>query len=134
MSASPRWQHQLKWLLLATVAASILHYADNLLYFEQYPEPPWINRSMVDAFWFMMTPLAWIGYGLIRSGCHHSGTLALLAYAAGNLLSLGHYRYAPMCSIDPRINTLILLEAVLACALVSFLVVPYWLTRGLART
>lgn len=125
VNASNRWLRGLKWLLFATVAGSILHYADNLLFFEQYPEPPWLNRSMIDAFWFLMTPLAWIGYRLIRRGSHHAGTLALLGYVAGNLLALGHYRYAPMCSIAPRINTFILLEAVLASVLAIFLIFPY---------
>jgi hypothetical protein len=50
VNASTRWLRGLKWLLVATVAGSILHYADNLLFFEQYPEPPWINRSMIDEF------------------------------------------------------------------------------------
>jgi len=126
VNASKRWLHGLKWLLFTTVAGSILHYADNLFFFEQYPEPPWINRSMIDAFWFLMTPLAWIGYRLIRRGSRHAGTLVLLGYVACNLLALGHYRYAPMCSIAPRINTLILLEAVLASVLAIFLIFPYF--------
>lgn len=125
VSASARWQRSLKWLLSATVAGSILHYADNLLFFEQYPEPPWINRTMIDVFWFLMTPLAWIGYRLIRRGSHRAGTLVLLVYVGCNLLALGHYRYAPMCSVAPRINAFILLEAVLACVLAAFLIFPY---------
>ena len=39
MSVSARWLRGLQWLLVATVASSIVHYADNLLFFEQYPEP-----------------------------------------------------------------------------------------------
>ncbi len=120
-----RWQRGLKLLLFATVAGSILHYADNLLFFERYPEPSWINRSMIDAFWFLMTPLAWIGYRLIRRGSRHAGTLVLLGYVACNLLALGHYRYAPMCSVAPRVNTFILLEAALARVLAAFLIFPY---------
>jgi hypothetical protein len=126
VNASKRWLRGLKWLLLATVAASILHYADNLLFFEEYPEPAWINRSLIDAFWFVMTPLAWIGYLLIRRGSGRAGTLVLLVFVGCNLLTLGHYRYAPMCSIGPRINTLIVLEAVLASVLALFLILPYF--------
>lgn len=125
MKASENWYIGLKWLLVAIVVSSILHYADNLLYFEEYPEPPWINRAMVDAFWFFMTPLAWIGYRLVRTGRHHTGTLVLLVYVACNLLTLGHYQYAPMYSIDARIHFFILLEAALACLLFVFLCTPY---------
>lgn len=52
---------RLGWVLLATAISSILHYVDNLLFFHDYPEPPWINRSMIDAFWLVMTPLAVAG-------------------------------------------------------------------------
>lgn len=125
MTAPAHWQRGLEWLLLATVAGSVLHYADNLLFFEQYPEPPWIDRSMIDAFWFLMTPLAWIGHHLVRRGSHRAGTLVLLGYVACNLLTLGHYRYAPMCGIAPRIHAFILLEAAPACALAAWLLVPW---------
>lgn len=114
----------LRWLLFAIVVGSIFHYADNLLFFEQYPEPPWINRAMIDAFWLLMTPLAWLGYRLIKTGSRNAGTLVLMGYVACNLLALGHYRYAPMCSVAPRINAFIWLEAGLACALAVFLIAP----------
>lgn len=111
----------LKWLLLANVVGSILHYVHNLVFFEHYPEPSWINRSVVDAFWFFMTPLAWVGYRLIQHDRVRSGTGVLVGYAACNLLSLGHYLYAPMHEIEPVIHAFILLEAGLAVALVGYL-------------
>lgn len=126
---SARWLRGLKWLLIATVAGSILHYVDNLLFFEQYPEPPWINRTMIDAFWFLMTPLAFVGYRLIKQGFRHAGVLVLMAYAGCNLLTLGHYRYARLHDIAPRIHVFIWLEAALACALVIYLIIPF-LYRG----
>lgn len=125
MNKHALWQQGLHLLLLATGVSSVVHYADNLLFFEQYPEPAWINRSIIDGFWFGMTPLALIGYQLIRRGLRHLGTLLLLLYALCNLLTLGHYRYAPMCSIAPRINTFILLESVLASGLAIWLFLPY---------
>ncbi|MCB1628806.1 MAG: hypothetical protein KDI48_13855, partial [Xanthomonadales bacterium] len=66
---------------------------------------------MVDAFWFVMAPLAWIGYRLCRQGRHLSGSAVLLLYAGCNLLTLGHYRFAPFSHIAPRIHAYILLEA-----------------------
>lgn len=121
-----RWQRRLKWIVLATVAGSVLHYIDNLLFFAQYPEPVRINRTMIDAFWFVMTPLAWLGYRWIKAGSRTAGTIALMSYAGCNLLTLGHYRYAPMCSIGLRIHAFIWLEAILACVLAVYLVLPYF--------
>ncbi|WP_226664039.1 hypothetical protein [Microbulbifer aggregans] len=132
MKMPESWTAGLKWLLVAIVISSILHYVDNLLYFEEYPEPPWINRSMVDAFWFFMTPLAWIGYQLMRRGRHHSGTLVLLAFTACNLFTLGHYQFAPMHSIGARIHFFILLEAALASLLAIFLC-AYYAKRALEK-
>ncbi|QNK00706.1 hypothetical protein [Dyella telluris] len=119
-----RWLTGLKWLLLANVAASILHYTDNVLFFGEYPEPTWINPSIVDAFWFVMTPLAWLGYRQVRRGATLTGSLVLLGYGVANLLSLGHYRYAPMHAISHRINAFILLEAALAIMLIAYLAMP----------
>lgn len=124
MIASARRLRILEGLLIATVVGSIVHYADNLLFFEQYPEPPWIDRTMIDAFWLLMTPLAWIGYALIRRGSGRSGTFVVLLYAACNLLTLGHYRYADICSVSLRINAFILIEAAMAVALAVFVLVP----------
>lgn len=117
---SSRDKQALFWLLAANIVATILHYADNIYYFQLYPEPPWLNAKMVDAFWFVMTPLAVLGYWLIRRGSIHRGCLVLYAYAAASLLVLGHYRFAPFFSISARIHFFILLEAVLAVALVLY--------------
>jgi hypothetical protein len=108
------------WLLLANVAASILHYVDNVLFFAQYPEPVWIDTHMIDAFWFAMTPLAWLGYRWVRRGRAHAGAITLYLYAAAGALVLGHYRYAPWCGIATRIHVFILLEAAVAFALAAW--------------
>ena len=118
MSPSPR--RTLFWLLVANVVATVFHYADNVCYFHVYPEPTWLNAKLVDAFWFVMTPLAIIGYLLVRHGSVQRGCLFLHAYAAASLLVLGHYRFAPFSAIAFRIHFFILLEAALAVALVLY--------------
>jgi len=120
----------LRWLLAANVAASILHYVDNVLFFAQYPEPRWIDTHFIDAFWFAMTPQAWLGYRLMRRGRTHTGAGVLYLYAAAGLLVLGHYRYAPWCGIAARIHVFILLEAIAALALAAWLA---WMQFGSRR-
>lgn len=116
----PRSRQALFWLLVANVIATVCHYADNVCYFHLYPEPPWLNAKMVDAFWFVMTPLAVVGYALLRRGFLHRGCFVLYAYAAASLLVLGHYRFAPFFSIALRIHVFILVEAALAVALIGY--------------
>ena len=119
MSPSPR--RTLFWLLVANVVATVFHYADNVCYFHLYPEPTWLNAKLVDAFWFVMTPLAIIGYLLARRGRVGRGCLFLHAYAAASLLVLGHYRFASFSAIAFRIHFFILLEAALAFALILYI-------------
>lgn len=86
-----RHRRRLFWLLVANVAASILHYGDNVMFFHEYPEPPWINTRIIDGFWWLMTPLAMSGYLPLRRGTVHLGSALLHLYALASLLVLGHY-------------------------------------------
>ena len=116
-----KWRTGLKYLLIGNVTATILHYIDNIIYFRYYPEPEWLNPHLVDAFWFVMTPLAGIGHWLITRKKLHTGCAVLYAYAAASLLVLGHYKYAEFCTISLRIHAFIWLEAILAIILIAYL-------------
>ena len=120
------------WLVVANIAASIIHYADNLLFLEEYPEPEWIELHQIDSFWFFMTPFAILGYLAIRKGALRRGSLLLCAYALMSLLVLGHYLYAPFVSISPKIHLFIFLEA--AMALLLLLYVPVFIRKGARRS
>jgi hypothetical protein len=116
-SGTPRW---LLPLVLANIASSVLHYVDNVIFFREYPEPAWATPHIVDAFWFVMTPFAVAGYFLLRRRVMVWGSLALYLYAGMSLLVLGHYLYAPVGSIQFRINLFIILESALAVALIAY--------------
>ena len=107
----------LTWLVALNIATTILHYVDNIAFFHEYPEPPWLTPGLVDAFWFVMTPVALAGLWLVRRGRRRIGSIALLAYAGMSLLVLGHYRFAPFHTIGWRIHAFIWLEAAAAIAL-----------------
>jgi uncharacterized protein involved in cysteine biosynthesis len=113
-----------KLLLLIgmNVAASVLHYADNIVRFVSYPEPPWLNPARVDVFWFVMTPFGIAAYWLYRRDRRRAAFVASYAYAAMNLLVLGHYLVAPPWRVSPLINLLIVPEAVTAVLLILFTV------------
>jgi hypothetical protein len=71
----------LAWLVALNIAMTILHYVDNVAFFHEYPEPPWLRPGMVDAFWFLMTPVALAGLWLMRRDCRRIGSIVLLVYA-----------------------------------------------------
>jgi len=112
-----------KWLLVVlviNVGASILHYVDNIMFFHTYPEPPWINPQIIDAFWFVMTPFAVLGYVLYGKGLRTYSYLCLYLYSLMSLLVLGHYRYGSMWEMSFKINLLIFIEAFAAVALITY--------------
>lgn len=113
-------KRRLLLLLAINIGASILHYVDNILFFHAYPEPPWINPQIIDAFWFVMTPLAVLGYVFYSKGLRGYSYLCLYLYAVMSLLVLGHYRYGSMWEMSVKMNLLIFIEAIAAVALVAY--------------
>jgi hypothetical protein len=109
-------------LLGMTAAASVMHYADNIVRFASYPEPPWLDPARVDVFWFVMTPFGVAAWWLYRRGRTRAGIVASYAYAAMNLLVLGHYVVAPPWRLPPLINLFIVLEAAAAGLLLVYTV------------
>ena len=114
-------RRSLSILLVLNIAASIVHYLDNIAFFSEYPEPTWLDPTRVDVAWFVMTPFACAGYALYRRGQIRLGASLLTIYALMGLLVLGHYRYADICSIALRIHGFILLEAGAAACLLAWL-------------
>src|SRR5579859_8094670 len=96
-------------LLVMNVAASMAHYADNIVRFAEYPEPPWMRPSYIDTFWFPMTALGIAAYWLYRRGRNEPALWLNYVYGLMNLLVLGHYVYAAPWHLSFTINALIVL-------------------------
>jgi hypothetical protein len=119
-TASPDSARKLLLFLGMNVAASVAHYADNIVRFVSYPEPPWLDPARVDAFWFVMTPFGIAAYFFYRRGRRRAAFAASYAYAAMNLLVLGHYLVAPPWRLPLLINVLIAAEAATAVLLILY--------------
>lgn len=113
--------------LAANLATSILHYVDNVIDFEHYPEPTWLAPHLVDLAWFAMTPFGIAGYFLARQRRWAPAFACLYLYSAMNLLVLGHYLIAPPWEISFKINLFIIAEAATALVLGAF---TAWLQFG----
>lgn len=106
-------------LVAANLIASILHFGDNILHFHQYPEPKWISSPhIVDALWFVITPLLLLGWWLARRRHRWPSIAAFWLYGGLSLFVLGHYRFAAPSELSFRINLLIWLEAMTALILI----------------
>jgi hypothetical protein len=111
------------WLLVLIVInifASILHYVDNIIFFEQYPEPSWFTPQMTDSIWLIMTPLGLAGFYQYIKKAFSSAYLCLYLYIIMSQITLGHYIITPMWYLSFKMNTLILLESITAIPLLIF--------------
>jgi hypothetical protein len=107
-------------LLAANIVTSILHYVDNIVFFQHYPEPTWLSPHLVDLAWFVMTPFGVAGYWLFRRGPRSAAFACLYLYATMGLLVLGHYLIAPPWEVSLKINLFIMAEAIAASLLGVF--------------
>ena len=105
-------------LVWANLAASALHFADNVVHYARYPEPRWISSGhVVDALWFAITPLLLAGAWCRARRFLAPGWLLLATYGVLSFSALGHYLYGPPSAMSLWMNVLILLEAAAALAL-----------------
>ena len=119
----------LLWLLGFNLAASTLHFGDNMLFFESYPEPDWITSPLtVDLLWIVMTFFLASGYWLSRNRPSWPGFVLLVVYVLMSISVFGHYLYAAPSELPFRVNFFIALEAFaalsLGAAVVTFQIVP----------
>ncbi|MEM6840521.1 MAG: hypothetical protein AAF609_27285 [Cyanobacteria bacterium P01_C01_bin.120] len=108
-------------LLLLNICASILHYADNLLYFDAYPEPAWFSPFLTDSIWFVMTPLGMAGFWFYVQKKYRIAYFGLYSYVLLSQLTLSHYLISPIWELSLKMNMLILLESFMAIPLFVFL-------------
>ncbi|MGF1601707.1 MAG: hypothetical protein ACFCU8_06750 [Thermosynechococcaceae cyanobacterium] len=88
-----------KWLLallIINIVASILHYTDNLIHFDAYPEPDWFSPYLTDSIWWLMTPFGLSGLWFYRQQKFQWAYLGLYGYALLSQLTLGHYVVSPI--------------------------------------
>jgi hypothetical protein len=81
-------------LLSFAVAASIVHYTDNYLNYDAYPQSssvPNPSAIIVLLSWFVFTSFGIAGYVLFCRGDITRACLCLAAYSGSGLVGIGHY-------------------------------------------
>jgi hypothetical protein len=96
-SDSRRGRSLLAGLLLFYLAASLLHFAHNAEYLNDYPNlPAWLSRADVYRVWLGSALIGVAGYGLYRIGWQVAGLFLLATYAVFGFDGLLHYTRAVM--------------------------------------
>ena len=126
-----------RWLLsliVVNVISTILHYADNFIFFARYPAPQWMNMHHVYIAWLLLTPFAVMGYLLYQKREYWLAYLCLFIYSNAGAGSMGHYFYGSIGDMSWKMNASIVLDVAVGISLDLFLfwsafIVQEWRVR-----
>ena len=104
--------------MLAYCCASLLHFAHNGIYVDEYPNlPASITVPVIIATWLGITAIGVIGYLILRAGREVIGLAVIAAYAAFGFDGFAHYTLAAMAAHTVAMNITIWGEAIAAAVL-----------------
>ena len=81
-------------VLAVAVASSIVHYTDNYLAFDRFPQSetgPTITDDTIWIAWILFTAFGVAGYLLYHRGRIRPGSGLLAIYSLSGLIGIGHY-------------------------------------------
>jgi hypothetical protein len=113
-------------ILLAIVAANMiitsLHYTDNALFVDLYPEPEWFTTSGVFVTWGIMTTIALVSYWLYSQQKYWLSYLTLAIYSTTGLSSPAHYLYGAMSNFSFKMHFLIWSDFIVGLSVIGFII------------
>jgi hypothetical protein len=117
-------------ILALAVVVSIVHYTDNYLNYDDYPQPrsaPNPSAPVVLAAWFAFTAAGLAGYLLFRRGPSALALVLLAAYSGSGLVGIGHYLVPEASSMPWWRQVHVGLDIACGIAVFSFVV---WAARA----
>lgn len=130
----PAWHARavriLTGLLAAAIAVSVVHYADNVVNYADFPldgPVPDPSRGLVAGAWFAFTVAGIAGYVLFRRG-PSTRALALLAFYSGSgLVGFGHYTVPGATDMPVARQAHVVADILVSLAMVGFVA---WAARN----
>ena len=89
-------------VFFTAVASSLVHYTDNYLAFDRFPNDgvgPSITADSVWIAWMVFTAFGVAGYVLYRRGRIREGSALLAVYSISGLIGIGHYTASGMSEL-----------------------------------
>ena len=120
MNLQRNHQSLLLCLLIASVISTGIHYTDNFLFYQKYPQPEWITLDSIYICWVILTLVGIMGYWLYRVGNLGGAYVFLSIYSLTGLSSLGHYLYGAMSEFSFKMHLFICTDALTGMALLGF--------------
>ena len=109
-------------ILLFSIAITSIHYADNAIFVNDYPEPAWITTSGVFVTWGVMTLIGTISYWLYYHQYFWFSYLLLGIYSVTGLSSPTHYFYGAMSQFSGKMHLFIWFDALAGLAVIAFVI------------
>ena len=110
----------LKILVIASMVSTAIHFVDNYLYFEHYPQPEWITPPGIYRSWILWTAFGIAGYWLYKTQRFWPSYLCLAIYSTCGISSLAHYLYGAMHEFSAKMHFFILTDALTGLAILAF--------------
>lgn len=117
-----RYVRTLLRVLAASVVLTTIHYTDNYLYFDEYPQPGSLQRWQVWAAWLLLTAVGVAGYALYRRGYAGPAYVCLVVYSYTGLSSLGHYLYGSLGEFSAKQHAFIAVDGLTGASVIAFVV------------
>ena len=110
----------LRLLLGAAIVSTAIHYTDNYVAIDDFPQPGWVAEWNIVASWVILTAVGLLGYRLYARGSFFAAHALLALYSYTGLSSLGHYLYG---TPDPLLrNVSIITDGITGAAILAFVI------------
>lgn len=103
-------------VLAVAIVSTIVHYTDNFIRIDEYPQPHWVNHAVIPLAWSLLTAVGIAGYLFLRKGRYGIAGACLLVYSYTGLSSLAHYQYGAWSEFGPTMHAGILLDGATGAA------------------
>ncbi|GAX36413.1 hypothetical protein NIES3585_24440 [Nodularia sp. NIES-3585] len=121
MNLEVKGQKWLKILLIASIISTGIHFTDNYLFIEQYPQPDWITAPSIYQSWLILTAVGITAYWLYKYGKFWISYCCLFVYSFTGLASPGHYLYGSLSRFSAKMHLLIWTDGLTSLAILGFI-------------
>ena len=116
----------LQGFLVFAVLSSIVHYTDNFIRYDQYPQddPKLVAQPTIPISWVVFTVFAYLGYRWFKEGRDRRAAAALAFYSVSGLISPLHYTSGALSEFDALQHTFIATDGVAGLLVLGY---AFWL-------
>lgn len=108
-------------LLTINAISTLLHYTDNFINYNKYPQPTWITPDSIYVAWIGLTIFGIVGYLFYVKDIFWIAYLCLGIYSITGLSSPGHYFYSVQHVFSGKMHLLIWTDAIAGISLLIFI-------------